>query len=98
MTPPYVRGVSEAVGCVLTPLGVTVSFRSNMTLKQMLVNPKERIPEHETTAVMYQVPCASCPATYVGWTGRALTNDSYEQLSLVIAQTALVEHRWLLRI
>ena len=84
MTLPYVRGVSEVVRRIPTPLGVRVSFRSNMTLKQMLVSPKERIPEHETTVVMYQVPCASCPATYVGQAGRVLTNDSVnsdEQLS-----------------
>ena len=46
-----------------------------MTLKCILVRPKDRIPESEMTGVVYQVPCASGPATYVGQTG-ALTNDS----------------------
>ena len=72
VTLPYVRGVSEAIRCILTPLGVKVSFRPNVTLRQLLVRPKDRIPESEATGVVYQVPCASCPATYVGQTGRRL--------------------------
>ena len=81
---PYMRGISEVVRRILTPLGMTVSFRPNWTLKQLLVRPKDCIPENETAGVVYQVPCASCPATYVGQTDRHLTNDSVnsdEQLS-----------------
>ena len=66
------------------PLGMRVSFRPNVTLKQLLVRTKDCIPENETAGVVYQVPCASCPATYVGQTDRHLTNDSVnsdEQLS-----------------
>ena len=64
ITLPYVRGLSEAVRRVLTPLGLRVSFRPNTTLKQLLVRPKDRTPTEELAGVVYQVPCASCPASY----------------------------------
>ena len=80
VTLPYVRVVSEAVRRILTPLGVRVSFRPNVTLRHLLVRPKDRIPENETTGVVYQVPCASCPATYVGQTGRRLDQRLREKL------------------
>ena len=43
VTLPYVRGVSEAVRCILTPLGLRVSFHPNTTLRHLLVRPNLRI-------------------------------------------------------
>ena len=40
----YVRGLSESIRRILTPLGVRVSFRPNTTLRQLLVKPKDRVP------------------------------------------------------
>ena len=98
MTLPYVRGVSEAVRRILTPLGLRVSFRPNLTLQQMLVRLKDRIPENETTGVMYQVPCASCPATFVGQIGRYLDQELHEHRQAVelgdCTNSALAEHAW----
>ena len=37
LTLPYVRGLSEAIRCVLTPLGVKIVFQPLQTLRQMLV-------------------------------------------------------------
>ena len=72
LTLSYVQGVSEAVRHILTLLGVRVSFPPIVTLTNLLVRPKDRIRVNETTSVVYQVPCAGCPATYVGQTGRQL--------------------------
>jgi len=98
VTLPYVRGVSEAVRRILTPLGVRVSFRPNVTLRHLLVRPKDRIPVNETTGVVYQVPCASCPATYVGQTGRRLDQWLRDHRRAVesgdCANSALAEHAW----
>lgn len=49
-----------------------LQVKCDVTLKQILVRPKDRIPENEKTGVVYQVPCANCPATYLGQTGRHL--------------------------
>ena len=95
---PYVRGLSEAVRRVLTPLGVRVSFRPNTTLRQLLVKPKDRVPTEELAGVMYQIPCAGCPATYVGQTGRCLSKRMKEHRKAVksgdCANSALAEHAW----
>ena len=95
---PYVRGVSEAIRRILTPLGVKVSFWPNVTLRQLLVRPKDHILESEVTGVMFQVPCASCPATYVGQTGRRLDQRLQEHRCAVesadFASSALAEHAW----
>ena len=64
--------ISEAVRRVLTPLGVRVTFKPNLSLKQLLVRPKDQVPDREKVNVVYQVPCANCSATYEGQTGRQL--------------------------
>jgi len=63
VTLPYVRGVSEAVCRILTPLGVKVSFHLHTTLRHLLMRPKDCIAEGELTRVVYQVTCAECTAT-----------------------------------
>ena len=68
ITLPYVRGVSEVLCCILTPLGVKVSFRPHTTLRHLLMRPKDCITNRELTGVVYQVPSAGCPATYLGQT------------------------------
>ena len=95
ITLPYVRGLSEAVRRVLTPLGLRVSFRPNTTLKQLLVRPKDRTPTEELAGVAYQAHCASCPASYVGQTGRCLGKRMKEHRKAVdCANSALAEHAW----
>ena len=95
---PYVRGLSEAVRQVLTSLGLRVSFRSNSTLKQLLVRPKDRITTEELAGVVYQVSCASCPAFYVGQTGRWLGKWMKEDRKAVesgqCAYAVLADHSW----
>ena len=98
VTLPYVWGVSEAVRRILTPLGVKVSFRPHTTLRHLLMRPKDRVAERELTGVVYQVPCAGCPATYVGQTNRRLNQRLSEHRRAVesgeAATSALAEHAW----
>ena len=98
VTLPYVRGVSEAVRRILTPLGVKVSFLPHTTLRHLLMRPKDRTAEGELTGVVYQVPCAGCPATYVGQTNRHLNQWLSEHRRAVesgeAATSALAEHAW----
>ena len=98
ITLPYVRGLSEAVRWVLTPLGLRVSFHPNTTLKQPLVRPKDWTPTEELAEVVYQVPCVNCPASYVGQTGRCLGKRMKDHRKAVesgdCANSALAEHTW----
>ena len=47
LTLPYIRGLSEAIRRVLTPLGVKVVFQPLRSLSQMLVRPKDPVPIEE---------------------------------------------------
>ena len=42
------------------------------TLKSLLVHPKDKKNNLETSEVVYKVPCKGCNKTYVGETGRQL--------------------------
>ena len=70
--PPYVRGLSEAVQRVHTPLGLRVSFCLNITLRQLLVRPKDRVPTEEMLGVVYLIRCAGCLGTYADQTSQCL--------------------------
>ena len=72
ITLPYARGISGAVRRILTHLGVKDTFKLAVTLKHLLVKPKDRVPDRDKTSVVYHVPCDNCPATYVGQTERQL--------------------------
>ena len=72
VTLPYIRGVSEAVRRVLSPLRIRVVFCPWMTLHHRLVRPKDHIPVDERRGVVYRIPCTDCPRVYIGQTGRSL--------------------------
>jgi len=42
------------------------------TLKNLLVNPKDKQEKEDITECVYKVSCANCDKTYVGVTGRKL--------------------------
>ena len=42
------------------------------TIRQTLVNVKNRVPEEKRTGVVYEVPCRDCDHVYIGETGRTL--------------------------
>ena len=69
---PYVREVSESLRRVLIPLGIRVCFRPASTLRQILSRRKNPVPILEKSGVVYKIPCSTCPASYIGQTGRRL--------------------------
>jgi len=58
-----------------------------VTLKNVLVHPKDREDKEETTECVYKVPCASCEKTYIGETGRKLGVRLQEYRSEVESKT-----------
>ena len=42
---PYVRGVSECIKRILTPLQIRVCYKPFQTFRQLLSRPKDRVPE-----------------------------------------------------
>ena len=54
---PYVRGVSEAIKRAFSLVNIRVVFRPNSTLRQQLVNIKDRIPPEKRANIVYSIPC-----------------------------------------
>ena len=69
---PYIRGLSERIERICAPLGVKVAFKPTKTLRQTLMNVKNRIPEERKREVVYEVPCKECHLSYIGETKRNL--------------------------
>ena len=96
LTLPYIRGLSEAIRRVLTPLGVKVVFRPLRTLRQILVHPKDPVPIKERNGVVYSIPCVECSSVYIGQTGRSLKQRISEHRRALkngdIQTSALAEH------
>jgi len=83
---------------MLVPLGVKVGFHPLNTLRLMLSRPKDVIPDIQKSGVVYKIPCASCPASYIGQTGRRL-QQRLDEPKRAIRQTdfnasPLAEHVW----
>ena len=68
---PYIQGTTEAVQWVLKQY-VTTAVRPHITLRKLLVSPKDKIPKDKQCGVVYQVPCHNCNQVYIGETGRQL--------------------------
>ena len=66
---PYIRGISEAIGSILTSLGIRSAFKPAHTLRHALVHVKDRAPMLDRASVVYRIPCEDCEGVYVGQTG-----------------------------
>ena len=70
---PYVRGVSESLRRILTPLGIRTCFKPHKIIRQILCKPKDPIPDLQQSGIVYMIPCSKCPASYVYWPDRSET-------------------------
>ena len=69
---PYVRGLSERLEKVCTPLGVRPIFKLQNTLRRMLMQVKDRTPMGNKKEIVYEVPCHDCEMKYIGETKRSM--------------------------
>ena len=51
---------------------IGTAMRPTNTLKSLLVRPKDKRDNLQTSEVIYEVPCKGCEKSYVGETGRQL--------------------------
>ena len=95
---PYVKRISESLKRILQGFNISTVMRPHHTLKQRLVHPKDAIPNMEKSSVIYCIPCAECPATYVGETKRKLCKRMDEHKRTVrmadFNVSAIAEHTW----
>lgn len=69
------KEVNEKIERIAAPLGVKTIFRSTNTIRQSLVNVKNRIPQEAKKGVVYEVLCADCAHVYIGETGCTLLKE-----------------------
>ena len=95
---PYVRGLSEALRRILASMEIRVSFKPLQSIRHLVSSPKDRIPDLQRSGVVYKIPCAVCPAAYIGQTGRRLCQRLDEHKRAVkgadFNSSALAEHAW----
>ena len=88
----------EPLKRILQEFNIRTVMRPHQTLKQRLVHPKDAIPDMEKSGVIYCIPCAECPATYVGETKRKLCKRMDEhKRALRMADfnvSVVAEHAW----
>ena len=65
---PYVKGLSEAIRRVLTPLNIRVGFKPPPSLRDILTNVKDPVPVISRSDVVYRIPCGECSNSYIGQT------------------------------
>ena len=65
----HTSSVSEKIERLCHPLGVRAIFKSQNTLRQMLMKVKSTRPAEQRKGVIYEVPCADCDSVYVGEKG-----------------------------
>ena len=93
-TIPLIKGTTEAIRRVLSPLGIRTTFRPINTLRQLLVHPKDHVPQQERPGVVYRIPCTNCSRTYIGQTGRPQRLKEHRRAvrNADTATSALAEH------
>ena len=88
---PYIQGLSEELQRIFGDHGITVFHRPFNTIRSMLVHPKDKTEKQDKCGVVYQVPCASCPSTYIGETARSM-GKRYEEHAKSDKESAVREH------
>ena len=93
VTLPYIRGLSESIRRVLAPLAIQVTFHPFRTLRQELVHPKDPAPANRRKGVVYSIPCAACPSTYIGRSlDHRLKEHCWALKNRDLGSSALAEH------
>ena len=68
---PYVEGLSERIARVFRKHGISTAMKPHRTLRSMLVHLKDKLLPHQKSEAIYEIPCADCPKSYIGETGRS---------------------------
>ena len=91
---PYVKGLSEKIRLVCHPLTIKTSFRSSLTLRNLLTHVKAPTLPEEQKCVVYHAPC-ECGPVYVGEIGRQMKTRIEEHKRAVMnvdPNNAIAEH------
>ncbi len=80
---PYIKYVSECRAKVLSRHGTQVGHKLRETLRQLLMQPKDPLPNSLSSDLVYRVACKGCNACYVGVTTKTLQSRISEHQGTV---------------
>ncbi|KAI8483456.1 hypothetical protein Bbelb_387880 [Branchiostoma belcheri] len=89
---PYIKGISETLMRLYRSKGIQCQFRPVNTIRRNLVAPKDKIKTLDRSGTVYHIPCADCPATYVGESERPLRARLQEHKRPSCVSSPVVEH------
>ena len=94
---PYIKGITEPLTRILKEHDIQVTSRPVKTLQQHFPIPKFRPAEDDQCNVIYKIPCASCPWSYIGETKRSFTTRRKEHMRNIKHCTKgsdVTKHAW----
>lgn len=90
---PYMKGVSEKIGKILSKHNIKTIFKPPPKVREFLSSPKDKIPLN--TPGVYNVPC-SCGKSYIGETKRSISIRLKEHIKAIqnnaLEKSAIAEH------
>ena len=72
VTVSYVHSFTEKIQRIFTKHGVATVVKPQTTLRQVLVQPKDKVDKQKKAGVVYKIPCNQCEKVYIGEKGRQL--------------------------
>ena len=72
LTVSYYKGLSESVKRICSNFGMQVFFKGGTTIKNLLMNPKDKDPMMKKSGVIYSYKCGrvECEDEYIGESSR----------------------------
>ena len=67
---PKSKGLGEKIRKEPNSYGINVVFKPHMTLRDILVKPKDKTDKKNKTGVVYHIKCKDCGQDYIGETQR----------------------------
>ena len=94
---PYVLGISEPIQHLCHHLGIRTVFKTQGTLRQIMMKVKTQNDRLKKKGVVYRIPCKHCNKVYVGETGRTVQKRIAEHKTTVRRgdrNNGVVVHAW----
>ena len=90
--------MTENIRRILAGLVIRVSLYPHLTLRRLLVRPKDPVEDHLRKGIVYRIGCEDCPLSYIGQSGRSLLHRIKEHRRAVtnadLNTFVLAEHAW----
>jgi len=95
-TLPFIKAITERIRKVLAVNSIKCCMHPEVTLRNVLSHPKDRVVADKRSGVVYSIPCGECDLKYIGEMGRSLKTRRNDHASVVrnlqTKKSALAEH------